>query len=104
MTQKPIRKVRVTPRARDDLKNIGRYTERIWGKTQRNSYLSRIDARLHWLAENPQLGKHRTDLCEGYYRFPEGQHVIFYLIGSSAIDIIGVLHKEMDVISYFMEG
>ena len=28
MAQKPNRKVRVTPRAREDLKNIGRYTER----------------------------------------------------------------------------
>ena len=32
----PTRKVRVTPRAREDLKNIGRYTERTWGKAQRN--------------------------------------------------------------------
>jgi plasmid stabilization system protein ParE len=30
---------RVTPMAQDDLKNIGRYTERQWGKRQRNTYL-----------------------------------------------------------------
>lgn len=100
----PTRKVRVTPRAREDLKNIGRYTERTWGKAQRNRYLKSIEARFHWLAENPQLGKHRTDICEGYYSFPEGQHVVFYLIDSNAIDIIGVVHKEIDIISYFLEG
>lgn len=104
MTQKRIRKVRVTPRARDDLKNIGRYTEQAWGKEQRNGYLKSIDARFHWLAENPQLGKHRTDICEGYYSFPEGQHVVFYLINSNTIDIIGIPHKEMDTISHFSEG
>ena len=98
------RKVRITPRARDDLKNIGRYTERTWGKAQRNSYLKNIEARFQWLAGNPLLGKHRTDICEGYYSFPEGQHVVFYLTGSSAIDIIGIPHKEMDIISYFLEG
>ena len=97
------REVRITPRARDDLKNIGRYTERSWGKAQRNHYLNNIEARFQWLAENPLLGKHRTDICEGYYSFPEGQHVVFYLIGSSAIDIIGIIHKEMDTISYFLE-
>jgi len=64
MTQKPNRKVRVTPRAREDLRNIGRYTERTWGKTQRNLYLKGIEARFHWLSENPLLGKHRTDICE----------------------------------------
>ncbi|MCK9468624.1 MAG: type II toxin-antitoxin system RelE/ParE family toxin [Porticoccaceae bacterium] len=100
----PTRKVRITPRARDDLKNIGRYTERTWGKTQRNHYLKSIEARFQWIAENPLLGKHRTDICEGYYSFPEGQHVVFYLIGSNAIDIIGIAHKEMDTISYFLEG
>lgn len=100
----PTRKVRITPRARDDLKNIGRYTERTWGKAQRNRYLKSIDARFQWLAENPLLGKHRTEICEGYHSFPEGQHVIFYLIASSAIDIIGIPHREMDTISYFLEG
>lgn len=100
MTQTINRKVRVTPRARDDLKNISRYTERIWGKAQRNSYLKSIDARFHWLAE----GKHRTDICEGYFSFPESQHVVFYLIGSNAIDIIGIPHKEMDIINYFLES
>jgi toxin ParE1/3/4 len=48
---------RITPRSRDDLKNIGRYTE--------------------W-------------------------HVIFNLIGYECIDIIGIPHKEMDIVSYFL--
>ena len=100
----PARKVRVTPRVRDDLKNIGRYTERTWGKAQRNRYLKCIEARFQWLAKNPPLGKHRTDICEGYYSFSEGQHVVFYLFSSSTIDIIGISHKEMDTISYFLEG
>ncbi|WP_257281023.1 MULTISPECIES: type II toxin-antitoxin system RelE/ParE family toxin [unclassified Endozoicomonas] len=54
MTQKINRKVRVTPRARDDLQNIGSYTLRTWGKNQRNLYLKSIEAHFHWLAENPQ--------------------------------------------------
>ena len=103
MTEQPSRKVRVTPRAQDDLKNIGRYTERTWGKSQRNHYLKSIEVRFQWLAKNPLLGKHRTDICEGYYSFPEGQHVVFYLVGSNAIDIIGIPHKDMDIISYFQE-
>jgi len=93
---------RVTPRARDDLKNIGRYTERQWGKAQRNTYLKDLEKRFCWLAENPQLGKQRSDIAEGYHSFPQGGHVVFYLIGQEGIDIIGVPHKEMDIISYFL--
>lgn len=104
MAQKSNRIVRVTPRAADDLKNIARYTEQAWGKAQRNRYLKRSDKRFQWLAENTQLGKSRTDICNGYYSFPEGQHMVFYLIRSKAIDIIGVPHKEMDIIAYFLES
>lgn len=95
---------RVTPRARDDLKNIGRYTEPQRGKCQRNTYLKALEKRFGWLAENPQLGKHRTDVVEGYYSFPEGEHVVFYLIGDEGIDIIGIPPKEMDIVPYFLPG
>lgn len=38
-------KFRITPRARDDLKDIGRYTEWQWGKNQRNTYLREFEKR-----------------------------------------------------------
>jgi plasmid stabilization system protein ParE len=40
---------RITPRAQDDLKNIGRYTERQWGKRQRNTYLKALEKRFGWV-------------------------------------------------------
>ena len=67
---------RVTPRAQEDLKNIGRYTEQQWGRHQRNIYLKALAQRFYWLVENPQLGKHRTDVAEGYYSFPQGEHLV----------------------------
>lgn len=60
-----------------------------------------MEKRFNWLAENPRLGKHRVDVTESYYSFPESRHVIFYLINEKHIDIIGIPHKEMDIISYF---
>ena len=91
---------RVTPRARDDLINIGLYTLQKWGKTQRNIYLKNIESRFIWLANNPNSGKHRVDICKGYMSFPEGQHIVFYLKKSDSIDIIGLPHKNMDILSY----
>ena len=95
------KKYRITPRARNDLLNIGRYTEKTWGKNQRNIYLKEIEMRFQWLAENPLLGKHRTDIDKGYFSYPQGQHVVFYLNDNGVIDIIGVPHKEMDILNYF---
>lgn len=96
-----MKKYRITPRARDDLKSIGRYTEQHWGTTQRNTYLKELEARFEWLADNPRIGRQRSEIHEGYFSFPQGEHVVFYLIARSYIDIIGIPHKEMDILSYF---
>ncbi|GAB4353483.1 MAG: type II toxin-antitoxin system RelE/ParE family toxin [Methylohalobius crimeensis] len=92
---------RITPRARDDLKNIGRYTLQVWGREQRDRYLRNLDHRFAWLAQNPHLGKHRPDILEDYYCFPQGAHLIFYLMRDDGIDIIGIPHQNMDVLNFF---
>ena len=51
-------KYRITRRAEDDLKNIGRYTQQHWGKAQRNVYLKNLENRFNWLAESPSYGMH----------------------------------------------
>lgn len=93
--------IRITPRARDDLAGIGRYTAKRWGKAQRTLYLTQLQKRFEFLAERPQLGKHRSDIQAGLYSFPQGQHLVFYLIRNRGIDIVAVLHREMDVSTYF---
>ena len=94
---------RVTPRAVQDLRNIARYTLRTWGRKQRDTYLRAIDRRFSWLAENPNLGKPRPEIKDGYYSYPQGSHVIFYLVRKGGIDIIGIPHQRLDVLSYFSE-
>ena len=92
---------RITPRAMADLKNIGRYTLEKWGKKQRDIYLRNLDKRFQWLADDPQLGRHRPDIEKGYYCFPQGSHLVFYIMRDSGIDIIGIPHQNMDIINYF---
>ncbi len=48
-------KYRVTPRAEEDLKSIGRYTQQHWGETQRNVYLKNLENRFNWLAKVPLM-------------------------------------------------
>ena len=92
---------KITPRAQEDLKEIGRYTISQWGKKQRDSYLRNLDKRFFWLANNPYLGKQRPDIKQGYYCYLQGSHLIFYLMNETDIEIIGIPHKAMDIINYF---
>jgi toxin ParE1/3/4 len=93
---------RLTPRAWEDLRNIGRYTLQTWGKQQRNHYLRALDDRFQWLAKHPSLGTARSDIGEGYHSFLQGRHLIFYILNDQGgIDIIGIPHASMDISNYF---
>lgn len=97
-------RVRVTPRAFEDLKNIGRYTLQQWGRTQRDAYLRGLDARFDWLARNPEAGRKRDEIAPGYRSFSHEAHAVFYLIREDGIGIIGVPHQAMDVPGHFGSG
>jgi len=60
-----------------------------------------MDERFAWLAENPTLAKPRPDIGEGYRSYPQGPHVVFYLVREVGIDLIGVLYQRTEVLSYF---
>ncbi len=86
--------------AQDDLEAIWLYTRQEWGVDQADSYLQALFSRFDWLVENPTSGRKRDDIKAGYYCFPEGLHLIFYTIHNNKIDIIGIPHQRMDIISH----
>ena len=88
-----------SPKAIFDARSIGEHTNKICGAKQRRKYLDALERRIFWLAENPNLGKHRPEINNDYFSYPEGEHIIFYRKGSDAIEIIGILHNRMDVAS-----
>ena len=88
---------RLTPAAKSDLLEIWNYTVEAWGGKQTEKYLLDIEAMLEQLAANPELGRQRPEISPGYYSFPVGKHIIFYLPSGNHIDIIGILHGRMDI-------
>ena len=88
---------RLTPRAVADLDAIADYTIETWGEDQLANDLRSMNSRFDWLAGNPFAGRERNDVHPGYRSFPQGSHVIFYLIGDGHVDIIGIPHKSMDI-------
>jgi len=87
--------------AQEDLESIWLYSFQEWGIEQADAYIRTLLARFTWLAENPQLGQSRPDVKTGYYAYPEGMHMVFYMITRTGIDVIGIPHQNMDTLSYF---
>ena len=87
----------LTNAAKADLKAIAIFTEKRWGREQRNNYIKQFDNTFHLLAKNPSIGKACDHIKTGYQKFPHSSHIIFYQRGSkSVIEIIRILHKNMD--------
>jgi toxin ParE1/3/4 len=94
----------IRQQAEQDLEEIWLYSMQQWGIRQADSYVGSLLSRFSWLAENPYSGKHRADIKTGYYCFPEGRHLVFYKLTGTGIDIIGIPHQQMDVVSYFADS
>jgi toxin ParE1/3/4 len=93
---------KVTRKAQADLIAIGRFTTKEWGVTRRNSYLKQLDNCFLQLSENPELGTTCDFISDGYRKFPQASHLIFYKLSpEGVVQIIRVLHKSMDVNSKF---
>ena len=95
----------LTEAAKNDLKDIARFTQKRWGLEQRNTYLKILDDSFHQLASNPVTGRECNEIKIGYYKFPTGSHMIYYRKnGNLNIQIVRVLHKSMDVEIQFSEN
>lgn len=83
--------------AKKDLYSIALFTEARWGKTQRNLYIKQLDEAFLLLAQNPSLGTSCDCIRNGYRKFPQGSHIIFYKPSTTAtILVVRILHKNMD--------
>ena len=99
-----MKRFQLTTKAKSDLKQIAIFTERRWGREQRNLYLKQFDDAFHLLADTPMAGKECDYIKKGYRKFPQGSHVIFYKASSqNNIEIIRILHKHMDVSPQFSD-
>ncbi|KXS52012.1 MAG: Plasmid stabilization element ParE [Marinobacter sp. T13-3] len=87
---------KLSRKAKADLKSIAIYTERKWGRDQRNHYILRFDQCFHLLGENPNLGHACDEISPGYRQYPQGSHIIFYRPAEEdVVEIIRILHKRM---------
>ena len=89
---------RVSAEAQIDLAKIARYTERTWGREQRNTYLARIEDTFERITNHPSIGQACDQVRAGYFYYLVGKHLVFYRIADGgAVEVVRVLHKSMHV-------
>lgn len=96
-----MKKFSITPKARADLKDISRYTDKKWRRQQRCNYIKQLKAKFSDLANKPEMGRKRHEIIASPYSYHEGRHVIFYRTTAEGIEILRVLHDSMDFPRHF---
>jgi toxin ParE1/3/4 len=88
-------KITKRPLAKDDLKDIWRYTYREWGEKQADKYIIELGKGINQLIDNPEIGTTCSYEIK-YHQYAINHHIIFYRINSTEIIIVRVLHERMD--------
>ena len=83
--------------ARDDLKEIYKYTLINFGIKQAKDYMAKITGNLILVANKTLQGRNADILKHGLRKIESGSHVIFYLQKANYIFVVRVLHQSMDV-------
>ncbi|MFN6952909.1 MAG: type II toxin-antitoxin system RelE/ParE family toxin [Albidovulum sp.] len=85
---------RLTPAARADLTHIWNYTANRWGEAQAEHYVRQIENDLTGAAEGSKVVRP----IDGVWRVKSGRHLcIFRKLPGEEIEVIRVLHEQMDV-------
>jgi len=86
-----------TSQAVEDLREIGRYTRKIWGLAQARHYREELELSLKKLSFTPLIGHAREEIAENVRSFPVGSHIAYYLPRKNGITVLRLLHPRMDV-------
>ncbi len=81
----------------EDLEEIWLYTFQTWSLEQADRYHSLIYKEIEFLARKPTSGRDFNYALKGYRSSKVKSHLIFYKYSSSEIEIIRILHENMDI-------
>jgi toxin ParE1/3/4 len=86
----------LSPRAQKDIDDIWEYTVEHWNVRQAEIYLRQIRRAIETVAAEPNIARSCADIRPGYWKYPEGSHVLFFRITDKGINVVRVLHSRMD--------
>ena len=88
----------LTVKAVEDLTLIWNYTFDMWSENQADKYYDLLVDNFNEIALKPSIGKEYSVIKENILGFSVGRHIIFYrIIEVNEIEIIRILHQQMDL-------
>jgi toxin ParE1/3/4 len=86
-----------SPRAQADLDEIWEYTADRWDIQQADTYLRDLVLACSAVASGARKGRDAGDIRAGYFKITVVSHVVFYKERDGIMDVIRVLHQQMDM-------
>lgn len=87
----------IAPLARDDIKDIGRYTQTTWGVAQRDVYLRTFATVFGQMRDGTITGRARDEIRDNLLCYPCNKHMIFFRrTDAGDVQILRILHERMD--------
>ena len=93
---KRVVEVRLSNRARRDLKEIWRYGCQEWGEAQADAYARLLSSAMDLLREQPGIGVTADMVLTNSRRWKVGAHHIYYFEDESAVRIVRILSAKQD--------
>ena len=90
-------KIVILKEAIQDLEEIWFYTYTTWSQEQADRYHSLIVTEIEFLVKKPDSGKILDHLRKGYRSSKVKSHYIFYRFNSNELEIVRILHENMDI-------
>ncbi|MER8375572.1 type II toxin-antitoxin system RelE/ParE family toxin [Mesorhizobium sp. M1406] len=90
------RQYRLSPLAEADLEDIWLYTFKHWSLERADRYHHDLIGAIEALASGVKTGR-RTEVRENYFKYPVGQHFVFFRQSEMILDVIRILHQRMDI-------
>lgn len=82
--------------ARRDFVELAEWSRKQWGTAQTRRYLDEIETQFQRLVENPMLGQDAELPHPGLRKIAAGRHTIFYMASDRSVEIVRILHQQMD--------
>ncbi len=91
-------KVVLRQEAINDLSDIWEYTLHNWSVNQAENYYQKLNIACKEIGENPDIGKNYPEISKYIFGLKTEKNIIFYQqISNVEIEIIRILHKQMDL-------
>jgi toxin ParE1/3/4 len=91
----------ISKRALPDLEEIWLYSVQHWSVAQADRYYNLIFEEIKHICRDINSGKSMEHIRKGYRASKVKSHLIFYRIVNNTIEVVRILHEQMDVENRF---